>query len=167
MADYIAKVNPRYFAAVRDVRVYLNGISIEPHPAGGAIIVGSNGATLAAIHDPEGYVREPIIVGGITRSLLSACKVKGNPLTFTRPQQLLIGKTCAVVTGHTDREPEPDPFDPLTLHAERIDLIDASYPNWRRIMPVDRKDELCRFPVLNANYLARLSDAYRILTVDD
>src|SRR5690554_4169346 len=145
MADYIAKVNPRYFAAaqlfaaVSDIRFYLNGVRLEPHPEGGAIIVATDGHTMAVLYDPEGYVREPIIVGGITKGLISACKAKGNPVRFTRPERLLIGRKCAVVSGHKSQE--PDPFDPMALHAEKIELIDANYPDWRSALPVDRKGE--------------------------
>lgn len=169
MADYIAKVNPRYFAAAQlfaaqnDIRYYLNGVCIEPHPEGGAILVATDGHTLAAIHDPEGFARETIIVGGITKGLISACKTKGNPLAFTRPEQLLIGKTCAVVTGHKSQEPEPDPFDPLTLHASKIELIDGKFPDWRRVMPADRKGDSARLPAVNVRYLGRLSEAFSIL----
>src|SRR5690606_12660465 len=127
--NYLARVNPKYFAAIElyaaknDIRYYLNGVRIEPHPQQGAVIVATNGYRLAAIHDPDGWCEEPIIVGDIPRSLVAACKAKDNELTFTTPKQLWVSKTSAVVMGCDDTEPPQDPFNPMALHATRITLI--------------------------------------------
>lgn len=81
--DIIARVNPKYFAAINlfaaenDVRYYLCGVYIEPHPEKGAVIVATNGHIIGIIHDPEGFCAKPIIVGDITKPLISACRSKG------------------------------------------------------------------------------------------
>ncbi|GEM_PF-1349106 len=167
--NYLARVNPKYFAAIElyaaknDVRYYLNGVRIEPHPQLGAVIVATNGHRLAAIHDPDGWCEEPIIVGDIPRSLVAACKAKGNELTFTAPKQLWVSKTSAVVMGCDDTEPPQDPFNPMALHATRITLIDAKYPDWRRVAPTKRANTPGRFPSMNPKYLAELHEAASIL----
>lgn len=167
--NYLARVNPKYFAAIelyaakQDVRYYLNGVRIEPHPQQGAIIIATNGHRLAAIHDPDGWCKEPIIVGDIPRSLVAACKAKGNELKFTAPKQLWVSKTSAVVMGCDDSAPPQDPFNVMALHAVRITLIDGNYPNWQRVLPKKRAELPTRFPSLNPAYLAELHEVASIL----
>lgn len=62
------KVNAKHiryalrFAAVEDVRYYLNGIHIRPAPTGGIIIEASDGHTAALFHDPAGECDKPAII---------------------------------------------------------------------------------------------------------
>ncbi|QLI49422.1 DNA polymerase III beta subunit [Pseudomonas phage vB_PaeM_USP_18] len=167
--EYIARVNPKYFAAIelfaaeKDVRYYLNGVRIEPHPQQGAILVATNGHRLAVIHDPDGWCKEPIIVGDIPRALVAACKVKGSFLKLTEPKQLWISKGGAVLMGLGDTEPPTDPFNAGALHINKIAIVDGKFPDWRRVMPTERADSLVRFPAVNPKYLAEIHTAASIL----
>lgn len=79
---YLAKVNAKYFAAAtvfmaeKDVRYYLCGVCIQPHPEGGAAIVATNGYAMFVIRDPDAEVDREYIVGGISRQLVTACKTR-------------------------------------------------------------------------------------------
>lgn len=161
---YLANVNPKYFAAInlfaadKDVRFYLCGVRIEPHPVKGALLIATNGSAIAILHDPDGFCREPIIVGEIGKDLQRACKSSKPKLPYTE-QRLWIGAQSAVLCE--GREEPAHPFDSDVVHASRIKLIDAKYPDWRRILPKDHGDGV--MPSVSPYYLARLSAAQDIL----
>lgn len=167
----IARVNPKYFAAINkfaavgNVRYYLNGIFIEPHPEKGVVIVATDGHTLALLHDPDGWVKEPIIVGEISKGLISACSAKGVEHRLTVPKLLYISKNGAVVTGDSTVFDEVNPFAMLSLHMSKIELIDGKYPDYRRVISMERGDTAVS-PCINSAYLARLHEAAKILIPD-
>lgn len=170
--EFLARVNPRYFAAIElfsaknDVRYYLNGVCIEPHPERGVIIVATNGHRLAAIHDPDGWCKKTLIVGDIPKGLIAACKAKGNPATLTEPKALWISKTGAVVMPLATEEQGPDdPFDKLVLYANKISLIDGVFPDWRRVVPTERTEKAERLPAVNPKYLSDLNAAAGLLGI--
>lgn len=175
---YVARVSPRYFAAAtiwmgqRDVRHYLNGVAIQPHPDQGALIVATDGHTIAAIHDPDGWCERDIIVGAIPKPLIAACKAKGRRSELlTTPRHLWIAEDGAVVQGgeagdNEIREPV-SPFEPLSLYACKIELVDEKYPDWRRVISAAaKKIEEGASPTapasVNPNYLARLTETARV-----
>lgn len=165
--EFLARVNPRYFAgierfaAVKDVRFYLCGVFIEPHPHGGVTIVATDGRIMAAAHDPDGWCAEPIIVGDITKPLLSACKKRGLP--SARAEQLWIAKDCAVVSSSAETEPPPAPFGEAALHSSKISIIDGKFPDWRRVMPLERQVAPTEFPPVRPEYMATVSEALQIM----
>lgn len=156
--EILARVNPRHFAAINlfqannDIRYYLNGVRIEPHPEKGAIIVATNGYMIGVVHDPDGFCKEPIIVGDISKQLISACQstgvVKGLP-----PTGLYISSGGAVVDYGEIESGEIDPFGKCVMHASRISLIDGQYPDWRRVIPTARKSAPAPM-IAQAQYLA-------------
>jgi DNA polymerase-3 subunit beta len=164
----IARVNPKYFAAmsvfmaVRDVRYYLEGVFIEPHPEKGVIMVATDGHTLGLIHDPDGWVAAPIIVGGISKKLISACSTAGVEHRMTVPKLLYISQMGAVVTGDANIFAEVNPFAMLSLHMSKIEIIDAKYPDWRKVVCLKREAGES-FPCVNAVYLARLASVAKLL----
>lgn len=165
--EHIARVNPKYFAAIElfmakcDVRYYLNGIYIEPHREKGVVIVATNGRTLAAFHDPDGWAEKAIIVGGISKQLISACCTKGTN-RIGGSHSLFIGIDFAVVTSQ-EGTPE-SAFDAHNLYAGRIELVDAKYPDWKRVVEGASKSGADRGAgAINPDYLALLSKVlYRL-----
>ena len=171
--EFLARVNPRYFAGIelfaakKGFRYDLQGVHIEPHPEKGAVIVATDGHRLAAIHDPDGMCKEPIIVGEIPKGLLSACKAKGSEKHMTVPGKLWIGNGGAILThSFADGEPD-DSFDHRVLHASKIKLIDARYLDWRRVVSTLTAAEGLPIPALNASYVASVSEALRIMNPTD
>lgn len=165
--EFLARVNPRYFAgierfaAVKDVPFYLCGVFIEPHPHGGVTIAATDGCIMAAAYDPDGWCAEPIIVGDITKPLLTACKKRGLP--SARAEQLWIAKDCAVVSSSAETEPPPAPFGEAALHSSKISIIDGKFPDWRRVMPLERQVAPAEFPPVRPEYMATVSKALRIM----
>jgi DNA polymerase-3 subunit beta len=164
----IARVNPKYFAAmnvfaaVQDVRYYLNGIFIEPHPEKGVVIVATDGHTLGLIHDPDGWVAAPIIVGHISKGLISACSVKGSARRLNAPALLYITQHGAVVDTDEVARDDINPFSPSTTHMSKIDIIDGKYPDYRRVIDLKREAGTA-FPCVNTHYLARLDAVAKLL----
>lgn len=164
----IARVNPKYFAAmslfmaVRDVRYYLEGVFIEPHPIKGVTLVATDGHTLGVIHDPDGWVAAPIIVGGITKQLISACSAKGVEHRLTVPKLLYISQHGAVVSGDGATYAEVNPFATLALHMSKIEIVDGKFPDYRRVIDLKR-DVGGDYPCINSAYLARLHAVVKLL----
>jgi hypothetical protein len=50
------------FASESDIRYYLNGVHVEPHPLGGASITGCNGHRLLQVHDQEATDVQDMII---------------------------------------------------------------------------------------------------------
>lgn len=170
--EFLARVNPKYFAAIqifastKDIRYYLNGVRIEPHPEQGALIVATDGHRLAVMHDPDGMCKEPIIVGEITKSLVSACRAKGKLTKLNVPANLWICRGGAIVTADESKAEPSDLFADAVLHMSKIKLIEAKYPDWRRVIPKKRDLKADHFPILNGDYVADVSEAARLLLGD-
>lgn len=164
----IARVNPKYFAAmnlfaaVQDVRYYMVGVYIDHHPVKGVVMVATDGATLALIHDPDGWVETPIIVGGISKGLQSAYAAKGSDTRRTIPAHLYISQGGAVVSGDPEIHAEVNPFAQRSLHMSKIDIIDGKFPDYRKVIDLKREYNNA-FPCVNSAYLARLNAVSKIL----
>lgn len=171
MADYLARVKPRYFAAIHkcaaqnDVRYYLNALYLERHPDGGVVIVATNGHVLAAMHDESGWMHpdhDHLLVGTTTKRMLSAL-VKPRGPDGLPPAHLWIAANCLVPSSSEETDKAPDPFDPQSHLAERSELVDGKFPDWRRPLPADT-DQNEGSPWVNSIYLATFNDVAKVLT---
>ena len=169
MADYLARVNPRFFAAIHkcaaqnDVRYYLNALYLERHPDGGVVIVGTNGHVLAAMHDDTAWMHPShnnLLVGTTTKRMLSAL-VKPRGPDGLPPAHLWIGANCLVLSSREEVEEAPEPFDPQSHQAERSELVDGKFPDWRKTLPADTGDN--GEPWVNGAYLALFNDVAKAL----
>lgn len=171
---FLARVNPKYFAAVNcfaakhDVRYYLNGVRIEPHPTQGVVMVATNGHIMAVMHDPEGWIDpecEGMIVATPSSRLLTACKKKGSSKETCRQEvnALWISENAGLVTWG-DVNAKPEPFGLGTLASEKIALIDAKYPNWKRVLP-EKQRALTGgvFPQAQSQYFETCYEAAKIV----
>lgn len=124
-ADLLA----RAYAAVstEETRYYLNGVNIEPHPEGGALLVPTNGSTMLVFRDHEAKVTGQAIVQADKGALQAMRKrdpwgarkvtVKGEQLTVHQP---------APTQGQPD----------ITVYIQAGEcFIDGSFPDWRRVIP--------------------------------
>lgn len=164
---FLAKVNPKYFAAIstfaalKDVRYYLKGVHIERHPEKGVLMVGTNGHVLSVIHDPEGWIeegRDSLIVGDITKPLISACLRKNNK-SHLPLKGLYVAENFSIVSCCDD----PEPFGAATDATIRTSIVDGVFPNWRRAADV-KISPVQRFPILNGKYISMYAKAADILT---
>lgn len=174
-SQYLARVNPKYFAAIQlfaalnDVRYYLNGVAIQPHPDGeGVFIIATNGHVMGIMHDPQGWCSQNLIVGAIPRGLLVACtaRPKKSPSGLAcKPEHLWIGKDFAQVSSDETKVEPVSPFDPDTLYAGKIMIVDGKFPDWRKVIP-KQAEAAMGFPAVNPKYLSLLDSAQKILTND-
>lgn len=170
--DYIARVNPRYFAAIHqfsadgDQRHYLNGVCIQRHHERGVVLVGSDGGALAAIHDPDGWIDPSlpeIILDSAPRSLLSACLRKGGRRTpELAAGSLWVARRFGVVMALAEQN-DPDPFADAAHAAERLVVLDGQYMDWRRFLREPRLQVAGAKPSLSSHLLARFDSAAKIL----
>lgn len=166
----IARVNPRYFAAInlfaadKDVRYYLCGVRIEPHPEKGVVLIATNGHVMGVAHDPDGFCSEPIIVGDISKQLITACCARNGIVKGVPPKSLYITDGGAIVDFGDIAEHEIDPFGKTAMHSSRIALVDGQFPNWRRVLPV-QADSPEKPATVAAHYLSLLEKVVKAFGV--
>lgn len=105
-------------ASKEDVRYFLSGVYIEPHPAGGAILTATDGHRMVSIHDVDGEASTGAIVS-VTKEFLGLCK-SGAEI----PRQLhVFGPDATVKEGGT----------PIGFAANCI--VPGAFPDWRKVVP--------------------------------
>lgn len=162
--DYIARVNPRYFAALHhladtnDVRFFLNGITLERHAAGGVVMIATSGHVLGVMHDSKGWMADGvnrITVARADKATLAAIlKRRLEPVG-----DLWIAERCAVLAAKLPDNPPPEPLGAGALHSAKSALLDMPHPmKWRRHF--ERRSDLSEgrpMPHVNPELLARFA----------
>lgn len=181
--EYLARVNPLYLAAVTcfaakaDVRYYLNGICITPHHERGVMIVATNGHLIGAIHDPDGWVSEEIIVSTPTAAIMKACKYRGTTGRLEKvgrktvrkggkpaAAQAWIGADRIIITDTFVTEPPPVAFGPHVIAQDVSSIRDGKFPDWRRVFSTaPGEHDATIMPRLNVDVLQPFCEAARIL----
>lgn len=146
------------FAAKQDIRYYLNGFHVKPHPEKGVILTASDGHCLVTIHDKEGFA-DGSYVFPISKGLLAASKLKR--LCGLDIVNVLIVDGVAMVTAISEIEDIKSVNDienrNLVAYLEFITLIDGKYPNVGRLFKsLPRKKATSVIP-LNPSLLAKLT----------
>ena len=143
-----AKVQARYLPMLaplissEETRYYLTGVRIESHPAGGALLIATDGRRLGVIHDSTGEVVKPGIFP-LSPDLLREVKVEiyGTETTIVE----FDGECVALRKGNRKT------FVGLSQ------FIDGEFPDWRRVFPKgEPRHEAWDF---NPAYLAAFQDA--------
>jgi len=93
-------------------RHYISGVQIEPCKSGpGALMIATDGSAMVVIHDPLGFVEpDTSAIIALPASLMKLCK---------GAERLEINGDQATVGG-------------ITAYGV---VVDATYPDWRRVMP--------------------------------
>jgi hypothetical protein len=138
------------FKAVNDVRYYLNGVFVSPHPDKGIILAACDGHTAVIIHDPEGSCDCEQIFP-LSKPLVSASKKR--PKGLDKPEVVeLIGDTAFV------RFSRPDDFDAEITgndaYVEHNKAIDAKYPSLAAVIPKGKP--VPSLIAVNSSYCARI-----------
>ena len=150
------------FAAKNDVRYFLNGFHVKPHPEKGVILTATDGHCLVTIHDEDGFSDGDYIYP-ISKELLKAANKKALPSI----QNIFINDGVAMLTSIYDILDTFTTFEALDAqerklitHIEFISPIDARYPNAGKLFKSRLSEENLK-PVLtigmNADLLSRLS----------
>jgi hypothetical protein len=117
-AELIAVVLP--FIAKGDIRYYLNGINVRPHPDGGAVICATNGHAFGAIYDRSAACEHEVILS-LDEAMKDAIKAKKGGYRSV----VLRGDHLAVV----DRDGEEIYLQPGLIEME------AKYPRYETVIP--------------------------------
>lgn len=116
--------------AKKDVRYYLNGLCIEARPDGSAVVVGTNGHTLVAVHVPDAI--EPEHRPGKPVQVIVPNSVLTSQKTAIRKTPFAIGLT---IVAHADGETPAQ----LSLTIDGVTSafagLEGTYPDWRRVIP--------------------------------
>jgi hypothetical protein len=147
------------FAAKDDVRYYLNGFHVKPHPEQrGVILTATDGHRLVTIHDEYGLADDQYILP-ITKELLAASKKTKTKDKRPLTEIQIIDDKAYVLFAEDDvidwfNEEEPEETDRV-YHVEYISNVDGSYPNTKRIFESVEYNEVSTVCV-NPNYIGDL-----------
>lgn len=139
------------FMAHQDVRFFLNGVFIEPRQEGGVYVVATDGHRMGVGFDPHGYADAPRI-----------CTVPPELPKYLRKRHaervVFNAGTCRVMRATDDEAPallpaEPSEFSPVFASAP----IDASFPNWRKVVADNAGVPKAREFAVSRQYLQALA----------
>jgi len=129
------------FASTEEVRYYLKGVHIEPHPVEGVVLVATDGHRMLVAHDPDGYCDGHILVS-ISGEALKAGKGKKSDGPYGRRFEA-VSEDQVNVVSLTDG----------TRECECAWRVDGTFPDWRRVVPSNKK-KMSGLPCFNPHYLA-------------
>lgn len=147
-AEDLARVVP--FASMNDIRYYLQGVCVEPHEEG-AILVATDGHTLAALHSPNSFTAETVILG-LDRRFSAEIRKAGLKRNVNAFVQLKDAGSYPEIVKTAS-------YEITYVSPRRPALVDGKFPEWRKIMPKD--DELADglAGCFNASYLEKAAEA--------
>lgn len=122
-ADYAFLIQP--FISKEEVRYYLNGFHVQPHPKSGALIIATDGRTLAIFHDEEGECSVPGTIR-LNKTTIAACRPKGE----TPRKFVVTGDTATVYEGWDEKEKTG-----TAIAGQEAVVIDGDFPDWRKVVP--------------------------------
>lgn len=129
-----------------ETRYYLNGVSIEPHPDKGALLVATDGHRLLVAYDENGHCDEKIIVK-LPKYALQECKHK--PVHGS--SRIIEIEHAGTGNAKISQINSGEISDVLTVYDV---LIDGTFPDWRRVVPDMSEEPAGTIGVgFNAKYL--------------
>lgn len=151
------------FAAKCDVRYYLKGFHVKPHPEKGVILTATDGHCLVTIHDEDGFSDGEYIYP-ISKELVKAANKKHLPFL----QNIMINDGVAMLTSIYDIIDTFTTFEALDhqerkliTHIEFISPIDSSYPDvgkvFKSLLNEENKKPASTFG-MNVELLSRLKN---------
>lgn len=138
------------FQSTEETRFYLAGVSIEPHPERGALLVATDGHRMLVVHDEDGQCSADRYIVRLDKSALTAAGKRGRAQAV--PNRI-IGEL---------------PSDPVRIEGAGGVLalcpnwnVDGTFPDWRRVAP--QKAPELRSAWYNSRYLASFEKAAGLL----
>jgi hypothetical protein len=119
-ADYAKLVWP--FVSKDETRYFINGFYVQKHPAGGALIVGTDGRSLGVFWDQFGEVHVPAIIR-LNKTTLAAC---AEDCTL-----VLTGDRVGVYQMWIKETGEG-----LLVAGQDAAVIEGGFPDWRQVIPL-------------------------------
>ncbi len=128
--------------AKNDIRYYINGVYIEPHPVKGVVAVGTDGHMLAIAHDPDGSIDKPAIFSLSPRTV---AMLKTNK---TGKVRVVGGKLEVTNIADVVQHIQPEPYE-----------LTGKYPDWRKVLPAADELEFGLAACFNLDYLKAIPSA--------
>lgn len=151
------------FAARGDIRWYLNGYCVAPHPTKGVLLKATNGHVAIVIHDEEGTCEGQHIIAR-NDQLVRACRPRRKDalnlwVTWAgaRSDRVIVSELSA---GTADAE---SPGKELWASLLPAPIVDGQYPKFERVIPNEEDLEIGMNGTVNAAYLAKLEKAGALL----
>lgn len=128
----------------------LKAIQIEPHPAGGAVIIACDGHTLGVFRDESAICTEPVLIN-----------YRREVLPFLRPPRArknrVQGIRCIRINGEVEiveAEYKNRKYEPGKALVRFLDLLEVngSFPDWKKVLPKEPPPLRSDF---NGDYLRR------------
>lgn len=117
-----------------ETRFYLQGVHIEPLAEGGVVMVSTDGHRMIVVHDADGFADDRMLV-------------KLNPATMTATKQgkkETLARTIAI-DGNAKTATVMQYELPIAVNFDAI--IDGTFPDWRRVVPMDARESADAAPV--------------------
>ena len=147
------------FMAVKDVRFYLKGFHVKPHPDCGVILTATDGHRLVTIHDKNGQSDGEYILP-ISKSLLAAARKSAidrgivlNSIQFVDNKAYVLYWDCDCEFDFFENDEESS-MDQVA-YVEYVAQIDGRYPNTKRVFDGIKKQPVDSVGV-NVEYIGKL-----------
>lgn len=146
------------FIAVDDVRYYLNGFHVRPHPEkDGVLITGTNGHYMCMIYDKTGFADREYIYPLENGVLKAAKELKFEPKIFIKDDVVHVVKSFEKGANFESSLADLTPKK-HTLFCGHAEEIDGNYPDVARVIPdLTNSTPLKNVSTFNVNYLAAIS----------
>ena len=166
--EYLLATEP--FQSSEETRYYLKGLSIEPHPRAGAIIVATDGHTMSVIHDGEAIVSGERTIWSMPwkatlaapmKAFLKATKGTSGHVyadlsrTQTGPSRIRLvyaDKAADVFNGQGIEF-----FTKSSTAIEGHFWVEGTFPDYRRVIPTENRAATFKPAWYQARYMAKLA----------
>jgi hypothetical protein len=174
------KVKMNYFRAAalcvstELTRYYLNGVHIHPHHEKGAVLVGTDGRRLLAVHDPEGECSKPVIVSAKIVKLGSRLwfdVLNPRPEADADDEADWFGDGALTANEREDAPPllivdEDGRVEVGAIRSTESALIDGTFPDYRKVIP-DFPASPQLMPVFDLGLISIFDKAARLMSGGD
>jgi hypothetical protein len=157
------------FTSQDTTRVYLNGVLIQPHPAGGVFMMATDGHRMLVVHDRDGKAQTNLILpwSGSQKPLKAERKHERRVIEVYDLQRSKLDNANASIEGklrifagqprlRDDRY--PDPKSQVIVHNAEGVGIDGCVLDWRRTIPSGPFGNT-GVPAVNGFYLGEFGEA--------
>lgn len=139
------------FTSTEEIRFYLQGVFVEPHPQGGVTLTATDGHRLVCIRDENGSADESAVI-----KLGDALKQCKHGRGATRSVVIKTDESQALI--YEEREGASGSFNIATAYDVRIV---CTFPDYRRVVPQKFSDNGA--PGFQGSYLSSFGDLAREL----
>jgi hypothetical protein len=130
------------------VRYYLNGVCVEPHPDGGAVLAATDGKVLVALRDPDAVVEGGTGIVSASKAILAVCRKDAGmrsdrgKIAKRTPLHVFAEAGRIAVAPRVESELEDDIWSIVRSPGRWVEayqwhggLIDGTFPDWRKLIP--------------------------------